>query len=397
MSKAIRNGIHIGVIFGIIIVFINLIGFTSIIPGLLAKLTGNSSSLSSTANLIYFIVFIILMGIWNGWIGGKLESGEIDSVTRSMLSGLAAGLVTGIISGIYSLIIGSISSQGIDFRTYLVGLSPDTISLFILNLDPVPSMLAHIGIFSISGLVGGLFSMYIGRAEWRKKFNQNVSATINKTWNSPQVSQFLRTKTSQYIIILIVFVLLFFLPRQWGSYMNYVMGTVGIYVLLGIGLNLITGWAGQLVLGYVAFFAIGAYTFALLTAPVPHGIEMNFWLALLFSILTSTLSGVLLGLPILNLRGDYLAIVTLGFGEIVRIMIKSDLLTSLTNGPKGVRNVMGPTLFGKSFSSDVNFMYLIILAVIVTTFFAKQLQYSRAGTFLDCNPGRRNCCQDHRY
>jgi branched-chain amino acid transport system permease protein len=133
------------------------------------------------------------------------------------------------------------------------------------------------------------------------------------------------------------------------------------------------------VLGYVAFYAIGAYTVALLTAPQPHGLDWNFWLVLVVAILLSALTGVLLGLPILRLRGDYLAIVTLGFGEIIRILLRSDLLTPFTAGPKGVRDIGGPTLLGRPFTSDVDFMYLIIIAMLVIIFFTNRLQNSRTG------------------
>lgn len=120
----------------------------------------------------------------------------------------------------------------------------------------------------------------------------------------------------------VVLLLLVLLPRTWGAYWNYVMGTVGIYVLLGLGLNIIVGLSGQLVLGYVAFFAIGAYTFALTTSPEPHNLVLNFWVALALAVIAAALSGILIGLPIMRLRGDYLAIVTLGFGEIIRILLK---------------------------------------------------------------------------
>jgi branched-chain amino acid transport system permease protein len=156
------------------------------------------------------------------------------------------------------------------------------------------------------------------------------------------------------------------------------MGTVAIYILLGLGLNIIVGYSGQLVLGYVAFFAIGAYTFALLTAPEPHGIEMNLWLAVVISVFFATLTGLLLGLPILNLRGDYLAIVTLGFGEITRILIRSDLLTPFTNGPNGVTNVGQPFWRGHIFS-DVNYVHLLMLLVLISLFVAKRLKDSRTG------------------
>ena len=132
-------------------------------------------------------------------------------------------------------------------------------------------------------------------------------------------------------------------------------------------------------LGYVAFFAIGAYTVALLTAPSPHNLQWNFWLVLFIAIVLAALLGIFLGLPILRLRGDYLAIVTLGFGEIIRILLKSDLLTDFTAGPRGVRDIGGPTLFGKSFSSDIDFIYLIILAVALTIFICNRLQNSRTG------------------
>jgi branched-chain amino acid transport system permease protein len=95
--------------------------------------------------------------------------------------------------------------------------------------------------------------------------------------------------------------------------------------------------------------------------------------------LAAAIVGLLLGLPILNLRGDYLAIVTLGFAEIIRILLKSDLMTNYTAGPRGIRDIAGPSLIGKSFTSDVDFMYLIIIAVLVVTFLASRLKNSRTG------------------
>jgi len=131
-------------------------------------------------------------------------------------------------------------------------------------------------------------------------------------------------------------------------------------------------------LGYAAFFAIGAYTFVLLTASEPHGIELNVWLAVVISVAAATLAGLLLGLPILNLRGDYLAIVTLGFGEIIRILIRSDLLTPITNGPNGITNVGQPFWLGKIFS-DVNYVHLLMILVLIGLFVSKQLKDSRTG------------------
>jgi branched-chain amino acid transport system permease protein len=105
----------------------------------------------------------------------------------------------------------------------------------------------------------------------------------------------------------------------------------------------------------------------------------NFWLVLPIGVILAAVTGLLLGAPVLRMRGDYLAIVTLGFGEIIRILSKSDVLTSFTGGPKGVTAVGGPTLFGKPFTSGVDYVYLIFLAVLLVIFVTNRLQNSRVG------------------
>ena len=116
-----------------------------------------------------------------------------------------------------------------------------------------------------------------------------------------------------------------------------------IYVLLGLGLNVVVGFAGLLDLGYVGFYAVGAYTYAILATQFGWG----FWSALPVAALLSGITGILLGFPVLRLRGDYLAIVTLGFGEIIRILLNN--LDRWTNGPAGINDIPTPTLFGLSF------------------------------------------------
>ncbi|MBU6956275.1 high-affinity branched-chain amino acid ABC transporter permease LivM [Pseudomonas sp. CVAP len=116
-----------------------------------------------------------------------------------------------------------------------------------------------------------------------------------------------------------------------------------IYVLLGLGLNIVVGLAGLLDLGYVGFYAVGAYSYALLS----HYYGLSFWICLPIAGLMSATFGFLLGFPVLRLRGDYLAIVTLGFGEIIRLFLRN--LTGLTGGPNGISNIPKPSLFGLSF------------------------------------------------
>ncbi len=123
-----------------------------------------------------------------------------------------------------------------------------------------------------------------------------------------------------------------------------VMTLALIYVMLGLGLNIVVGFAGLLVLGYAAFYAVGAYTYALLA----QQFGLSFWLSLPVAGALAALTGFLLGMPVLRLRGDYLAIVTLGFGEIIRLLLNN--LNVLTGGPDGIGNIPRPTLLGLEFS-----------------------------------------------
>ena len=147
---------------------------------------------------------------------------------------------------------------------------------------------------------------------------------------------------------------------------------------MGLGLNIVVGLAGLLDLGYVAFFAIGAYTAGLLTAPAPLPLQIGFWPVLIFSIVMAAFAGILLGIPVLRMRGDYLAIVTLGFGEIIRVLIRSDMLAPYVGGPQGIRDIAGPSLFGILFNEKA-YLYLIICAILLIILFTNYLQNSRVG------------------
>jgi branched-chain amino acid transport system permease protein len=120
-----------------------------------------------------------------------------------------------------------------------------------------------------------------------------------------------------------------------GSYSSEVLDKVGLFVLMGLGLNIVVGFAGLLDLGYVAFYAIGAYTVGVLTAP-QGGIGLTFWTALPLAVLTSIAAGIVLGIPVLKSHGDYLAIITLGFGEIIQKLVKSDMLKPWLGGAQGI-------------------------------------------------------------
>jgi branched-chain amino acid transport system permease protein len=177
-----------------------------------------------------------------------------------------------------------------------------------------------------------------------------------------------------YLPIVLLFLLL--LPAMVGNYWTQVLGDVGIYVMLGIGLNVVVGFAGLLDLGYVAFYAIGAYGYALLASP-HFGIHIPFWVMLPGCVALAAGGGALLGIPVLRMRGDYLAIVTLGFGEIIRILLNN--LDPLTNGPRGLLRIDSPAIGNFVVNSPFRWYYLIFAGIIFSVFVADRLNNSRIG------------------
>ena len=142
------------------------------------------------------------------------------------------------------------------------------------------------------------------------------------------------------------------IPSVFGPFLNEVLATVGLFMLMGLGLNIVVGFAGLLDLGYVAFFAVGAYTTAVLTSPLTPGEftpELAFYSALPFVIIMATIAGIIVGTPVIRMRGDYLAIVTLAFGEIARLVFQADWLKGTFGGAQGILRIgegLIVTLFG---------------------------------------------------
>ena len=166
-----------------------------------------------------------------------------------------------------------------------------------------------------------------------------------------------------------------------GSYPSEILDNVGLYVLMGLGLNIVVGFAGLLDLGYVAFFAIGAYTMGILTSPEITwlGFHLTFWEALPFAVLMSVLWGIILGIPVLGMRGDYLAIVTLGFGEIIRLIALSDWLKPFIGGSNGITRIPKPVLGPITFDTTQTLYYLILAACLLAIFVSMRVKDSRLG------------------
>lgn len=196
------------------------------------------------------------------------------------------------------------------------------------------------------------------------------------------------------LIALIAFVALG-LPRVSGPFIAQVIVIISLYILMGLGLNITLGFAGLLDLGFVAFYAVGAYTVGLLTSYGEFGLQhIPFWVSVPIAVLVATLFGAFLGLPVLGVRGDYLAIATLGFGEIVRLLAGSDFLAPFFGGPRGIIGIQKPCIGflepflkvdvpricnGIELGKPQDIYYIAIASAILVAFVAWRLRESRLG------------------
>jgi branched-chain amino acid transport system permease protein len=212
-----------------------------------------------------------------------------------------------------------------------------------------------------------------------------------------------KNKLFSFLLVALALLVLPLLLQQGGNAWVRILDMALLYVLLALGLNIVVGYAGLLDLGYVAFFAVGAYLFALLGSPhlaeafpwiaaaFPDGLHLPIWAVIPLAAALAGLFGVLLGAPTLKLRGDYLAIVTLGFGEIIRVFLNNlDRPINLTNGPKGINQIDGITFFGVKLSKPIEvfgfeiasvslYYYLFLALVIVSVVICHRLEQSRIG------------------
>ena len=210
------------------------------------------------------------------------------------------------------------------------------------------------------------------------------------------------TKTN-WIIGAVALLVLPLILQSFGNAWVRIADLALLYVLLALGLNIVVGYAGLLDLGYVAFYAVGAYLFALMASPhladnfaafaamFPNGLHTSLWIVIPVAALLAAFFGAMLGAPTLKLRGDYLAIVTLGFGEIIRIFLNNlDHPVNLTNGPKGLGQIDSVKIFGldlgkrlELFGFDINsvtlYYYLFLVLVVVSIVICYRLQDSRIG------------------
>jgi branched-chain amino acid transport system permease protein len=397
--------IKIGLLGGIVAIYLALVGILTALANRMI-VTG----VISLGQIILLSVFILF-----GYTAAQRAAAKQAKapVAWCLLSGAIAGLI---ISLFLSALV--VIAPAIDLRSIFINASPELFELLTFGLGVPTGLFALMGVGVVVGaLSAGLFllpdrlrrsvgmgvvaipivsilntSLFAGRgigpAQAVAVFA--VAAVITYFWQPARAAASQRVSamptkqqralaTAAYIVLGIGVLALPLL----GPYPAEILDTVGLYILMGLGLNIVVGFAGLLDLGYVAFFALGAYTVGILTSPEIQwlGVQLTWWEALPFAVLVGVLAGVILGIPVLQMRGDYLAIVTLGFGEIIRLIFLSDWLKPLAGGSNGITRIPRAIQLGDGarFSDQQVLFYVILAGILVAAFIATRLKYSRMG------------------
>jgi branched-chain amino acid transport system permease protein len=292
------------------------------------------------------VAILIGGGAIAGLLGAALRASP-PVVRRAIFPGAIAVVVAGVFQELIQLMMQQYEGPIGDFRDFVYtweGLSPQgAVTIFIL-------------VALCAEVIGSVFRRRAARIATRDHRRERM----------------IRAGVALLVLVL--------LPAVAGSYVGQVLMLVGLYILMGMGLNLEVGLAGLLDLGFVAFFAVGAYTTALLTADAPHALaHLSYWAAAPIAVLLSILVGVLFGLPVLGVRGDYLAVATMGLGEIVRVIVQSDFAAPLLGGAQGILQIPKPRLGEFVLGGPVALFYLTLVASAIAAFVAWRLENSRLG------------------
>jgi len=311
-------------------------------------------------------IILVLMGLWGGLltVRGLMDGEESPPLWQTALSGALAGIVAGLWVAALVLL-----ASAIDVRYVLDSVTPDTIAILSFGRDlPQGVLLPIFGATILSMLMAVLYSPL-------SKGNLLIRESLSSS-DLPGATLSSNRSVRVILPLALLGLLIVLAPLRLGGYYDHVLGSVGIYVMMGLGLNVVVGFAGLLDLGYVAFFAIGAYAYAFLNSPKYH-MHIGFWISLPIVVAIAALGGILLGVPVLRMRGDYLAIVTLGFGEIIRLFLNN--LVKLTGGPQGILGIQPPGLPGIDLGNPLAFYYLILIGCVATAFVTIRLDNSRVG------------------
>jgi len=381
------------------------------------------------------VLFLYLLAFGFGWMASRppatLEGYEPATPgSRNVLAGALAGLLAGLCLGLLLIVI-----TVFDLRGVFINLSPELADILgfglpvALAVPVIALMSAAMGalggaihllsrrvrralmgaltavlVFSLlTDLFGQLFAglslesvidfLYIGRGGaltiigavvvfgafialfW---WMEGRDSTLRQRVQAMPKGQRSRWQIGAALIILFV---LYFVPRLMGPFVSQILVTAGIYLLMALGLNIVVGYAGLLDLGYVAFFAVGAYATAILTSPQSPAFapQISVLASLPFVMVAAAIAGILVATPVIRMRGDYLAIVTLGFGEIARILLNSEWLAPYFGGAQGITNIPDLQIGPLTFSTPQDYFYPVFLFVLLAAYVTFAVQNSRWG------------------
>jgi branched-chain amino acid transport system permease protein len=420
---SLRRAARVGAIGGVAAVFLSSIGMVE---------NFDARELISRLSLGYFI--LVGLGLGMGYIGAtpppRLEG---YATTRPGAPNLLAGAIVGLVGGaLLALFVWFVSV--VDVRDIFPNISPAMVELLTGARDLGPGLLLAFGWSLILCVVGG--AMHLIPPRFRRSVFRalgwvvGVALLESLVTTTLERAQLGRLRDFLYepvgalsytgaaalgaIVIVVDQVLgrrrqtfrhrvaalpwparkrlyvlggaiglmgLAGLPHLLGPFLTEVLNLVGIFMLMALGLNIVVGFAGLLDLGYVAFFAVGAYTTAALMSPHSPRFspELPFWVALVPVLVMGVIAGVFIGTPVLRMRGDYLAIVTLGFGEITRLLFLSDWLRPYFGGAQGIIGVPSITIGPFELSSPLAFFYMIFGLAVLLAYASYALLNSRTG------------------
>lgn len=412
-----RIAVERGLIAGVVLLLISLIGMLEAFKG--REIIGGLFTMSQ--------VLIIGTFYLTGVATGKLVKDKpLQSALGSMLTGAVGGFLTGLLP-----ILGNF----VNLRYVLLNASPELYNILSFGTGPYLGLVVLTAIGAFSGLAGVLIDQIKG---WPQRAISNSLVTIImlglladlfrvtiEQWGSISIllswmlaikglsyagvaaiivvafalayaksrqqskqnstSIFQQKGPRKYVAMLAVGIGLLLVPPILGVYFSEVLDNVGIYILMGLGMNILLGYTGMFNLGFVAYYALGAYTVGVLTSPETAANPISWIAAMPVALIVAIIAGVVLSIPVLRMRGDYLGIVTLGFGEIIRILAGSDLLKPWIGGANGITQIARPgfalwlTKVIPGFQIQQTVYYVILFFVVTGIFISIRLRDSRQG------------------
>lgn len=292
---------------------------------------------------------------------------------------MVLGAFVGLVPALLQFLPGSARRSLITAAAWviLIGLLQELLTVTFRSTEALDALSTLL--FAQSGLsVNGAIALFLVIFTFEFLRAERGNAIRKRIAELPSTQQ----QIGKVVVVLIGLMILIALPSVLGLFFSAVLVQVGLYVLMGLGLNIVVGFAGLLDLGYVAFFAIGAYTTAIFTTTskeIVYAGAFPFWVGLPIAIVMCIFAGILLGIPVLKVRGDYLAIVTLGFGEIIRLLALSDFLKPYLGGSRGVELIPKPVIGSFEFAGPQELYFLILVGCVIVAFLSLRLKNSRIG------------------